>query len=131
MFPYYIVPVILRKPLLKLGKKLGVSQQSRGVGGYYNYLLKAGYDPTKIEQIPVKFNGTTARMALVQKRENYIKRHLHEPKTKEVNIKGDKTEIFTNSSLADIFWAKPPLNLAYQKLDKLLSDTILFYNLNK
>lgn len=131
MFPYYIVPVALRKPLLNLGKKLGVSEQARGLGGYYNYLMKAGYDPKLIENIPVPFNGTSARMPLVEKRENYIKRHLHEPKTKEVNIKGNKTEIFTNSSLADIFWAKPPFNLAYQKLDKLLSNTILFYNLNK
>jgi hypothetical protein len=131
MFPYYIVPVVLRKPFLKLGKKLGVSQQSRGVGGYYNFLIKADYDPKKIEQIPVEFNGTSARMPLVEKRENYIKRHLHEPKTKEVNINGGKMEILTNSSLADIFWANPPLNLSYTKLDKILSDTILFYNLNK
>lgn len=120
MDSYYILPLKYRELFLKLGKKHGISQQARESNeGYYNLLVKNGYNPITIEENQVHFNGTDVKMPLKNKRINYIKRHAHEPKVKLINGK----YILTPSSIADIFWGYTSLKLS----DKILSDTINYY----
>jgi hypothetical protein len=127
---YYIVPKKLREGFLKLGEKLGVSEQARtDKQGYYYNLIKAGYDPRKIEKIPVNFNGTSATMPLSEKRLNYIKRHAHEDKVKDISENGTKYEVLTRSAMADLFWAWFPLNLPDKARNILLKNTLKYYGI--
>lgn len=121
---YYLVPTAFRTAFLKLAEKLGVSRQSITADqGYYKNLIANKYEPNKISDIQVNFNGTQATMPLGQKRLNYIKRHAHEPKT-EVK---DGVKILTRSALADIAWAAYPFNISKPSLNKLLNNTLKIY----
>ncbi len=131
MFPYFIIIPKMRNLFIELGKKLNVSEQSRGIGGYYNFLIKSGYDPKKIENIQVNFNGTSATMPLAEKRINYIKRHAHEDKIQKIIINGLNVNIGTRSWLADLFWGYNSLNKNKADTHKILANTMKFYNVGE